>query len=76
MKNSSASVESLHQEKRVALVIGNSAYNDAPLRNPVNDAQDIAKELESVGFDVIHRENLDQVNMKRARNSCGNAPTR
>jgi hypothetical protein len=26
------------QKPRVALIIGNGAYRDAPLRNPVNDA--------------------------------------
>ena len=30
-------------EQRVALVIGNAAYKDAPLRNPVNDATDMTK---------------------------------
>ena len=30
-------------ETRVALVIGNSNYKSAPLRNPVNDAQAIAE---------------------------------
>jgi len=39
-------------EKRVALVIGNSSYNDSPLRNPVNDASDIASTLETLGFSV------------------------
>ena len=40
-------------DKRVALVIGNSAYvHAAPLPNPVNDAGDIAKALTEVGFEV------------------------
>ena len=35
-----------HAEKRVALVIGNSAYQDAPeLKNPRNDAADTAAAL-------------------------------
>ncbi len=38
---------------RVALVIGNSAYeNTGPLRNPVNDARDIGVTLENLGFTV------------------------
>ena len=53
-------------EKRVALVIGNGAYATAPLKNPVNDARDIAAALRSVGFDVIHRENIDRTEMRRA----------
>ena len=41
-------------EKRVALVVGNSAYAHAnPLPNPVNDAGDMAKALTEVGFEVI-----------------------
>ena len=41
-------------EKRVALVVGNSAYVHAnPLPNPVNDASDMAKALTEVGFEVI-----------------------
>jgi hypothetical protein len=41
-------------EKRVSLVVGNSAYVNANvLSNPVNDAGDMAKALAEVGFDVI-----------------------
>jgi hypothetical protein len=40
-------------ERRVALVIGNSAYvNAGMLRNPVNDASDLAKVLAKFGFGV------------------------
>jgi formylglycine-generating enzyme required for sulfatase activity len=40
-------------EKRVALVIGNSDYADAGrLKNPVNDAEDVAAALGRLGFDV------------------------
>ncbi len=39
--------------KRVALVVGNAAYQHAPaLANPANDAADIAKVLTAAGFDV------------------------
>jgi len=37
---------------RKALVIGNSAYKARPLANPVNDATDMAKRLEGLGFAV------------------------
>ena len=40
-------------EKRVALVIGNSNYENSPLQNPVNDAQDMSIVLRKLGFDVI-----------------------
>ena len=37
---------------RYALVIGNSAYKDKPLKNPANDARDMAQALQRLGFDV------------------------
>lgn len=38
---------------RVALVIGNGAYKSGPLRNPANDANDMARALKDCGFDVM-----------------------
>jgi uncharacterized caspase-like protein len=41
-------------DKRVALVIGNSSYQNVPkLPNPTNDARAIADLLRNAGFDVI-----------------------
>jgi uncharacterized caspase-like protein len=45
------------KDGRIALVIGNSAYKFAPLKNPVNDANSIADRLKQLGFTVILREN-------------------
>jgi tetratricopeptide (TPR) repeat protein len=46
--------EQFKDEKRYALVIGNSHYkNVAPLKNSVNDANDIAAELINSKFEVI-----------------------
>lgn len=39
-------------QKRTALVIGNSNYYSSPLRNPVNDASDMAPALGNLGFEV------------------------
>jgi hypothetical protein len=48
------SVACAFAEKRVALVIGNSAYkNVARLTNPVNDAAAVAAMLKTVGFDSV-----------------------
>lgn len=58
-------------ERRVALVIGNGAYDVGPLRNPTNDARDVAKALTQIGFEVIHKENLTQNEMKRAIRGFG-----
>ncbi len=46
------------KENRVALIVGNSAYKSAPLKNPTNDAKDMAAKLKLVGFTVIERNNL------------------
>ena len=43
---------------RVALVIGNSEYKTAKLKNPVNDSRDMANSLRGYGFNVIERSNL------------------
>ncbi len=45
---------------RVALVIGNSAYEEAPLANPANDARLMAETLRGLGFDVIELIDADQ----------------
>jgi uncharacterized caspase-like protein len=53
-------------ETRVALVMGNSTYLRQPLVNPTNDAQDVAKRLEELGFKVVLRTNATQRQMKQA----------
>jgi uncharacterized caspase-like protein len=53
--------------KRVALVLGNSAYrNVAPLANPVNDGALIAATLKDGGFDVDSRHDLSSLDTRRA----------
>ena len=53
-------------ERRVALVIGNSAYKHAgELTNPVNDATDMAAALTKVGFQVIDGMDLDKSSFDR-----------
>ncbi|HET9646424.1 MAG TPA: caspase family protein [Burkholderiaceae bacterium] len=44
-------------ERKVALVIGNSAYRVGALKNPVNDAQAMAGALRGLGFEVSLLEN-------------------
>ncbi len=55
-------------EKRVALVLGNSAYqNVARLPNPVNDSTVIAATLKNAGFDVVDsRHDLPAAETRRA----------
>lgn len=47
------------EEKRLALVIGNASYEKGVLKNPVNDAELVAKTLDSLNFDVILKKNLE-----------------
>ncbi|MDC0113378.1 caspase family protein [Burkholderiaceae bacterium] len=54
------------QGKRVALVIGNAKYKFSPLKNPVNDATDMATSLRSVGFDVIEVKDATLKQMRAA----------
>ncbi|HIJ36420.1 MAG TPA: DUF1566 domain-containing protein [Deltaproteobacteria bacterium] len=61
------------QERRTALVIGNGSYKSAPLRNPANDAQDMASALRKLGFSVIHKENAKQREMEDAIREFGNS---
>ena len=60
----------LENAKRIALVIGNADYQNAPsLDNPVNDANDITASLQQLGFEVLlgrdmkRREMLDAVHL-------------
>lgn len=50
-------------QRRVALIIGNSSYFDAPLKNPVNDADAMASALRDTGFDVTVLKNADRRKM-------------
>ena len=54
-------------ERRVALVIGNSSYANAPvLSNTVNDARDMAAALRRIGFEVVDGIDLDKRGMDQA----------
>src|SRR5450755_3923600 len=55
-------------EKRVALVLGNSAYQNVPqLTNPINDGAVVAATLKAAGFDVVDsRHDLAAAETRRA----------
>ena len=57
--------------KRNALVIGNGAYSDAPLRNPVNDADAIANALKTCGFAVTTLTDGNLKSMEEAIDAFG-----
>lgn len=51
-------------ERRVALVIGNGAYQQGSLANALNDAADIAATLRSIGFEVLYGVNQNRAQMR------------
>ena len=59
------------REARVALVIGNGAYREAPLKNPVNDAQAMAEVMKASGFAVTRLENATRSQMREAIRAFG-----
>src|SRR5450755_2938708 len=61
---SSASAE--QQEKRIALVVGDGAYANAPLATAANDAGLIAQTLQAAGFDVVGARDLDGDAMRKS----------
>ncbi len=61
-----------HAEKRIALVIGNAAYQStAELKNPKNDAIDMAAALRRLGFEVFEGRDLDKRSMERVIRQFG-----
>ena len=58
-------------EKRFALVIGNSNYSRLPLKNPQNDAKAIAAELQKTGFEVWLLLDAGKRDMKQAIRDFG-----
>ncbi|QDW36179.1 tetratricopeptide repeat protein [Bradyrhizobium sp. KBS0727] len=65
---SASIIPSFAASDRYALVIGNAKYPDAeaPLKEPINDARDVADELKRDGFNVDVGENLTGEQMRRA----------
>ena len=59
-------------KRRLALVIGNSSYKASPLKNPVNDARDMAAVLKKLGFTVLLKTDADQKTMERSIREFGN----
>src|SRR5215211_6685591 len=53
-------------ERRVALVIGNSAYQHAPsLKNSSRDARAVSETLSTLDFEVQVETNLDKIGLER-----------
>lgn len=59
------------KSRRVALVIGNAQYPQAPLANPENDARLIGATMKSLGFEVDVRYNLKSQEFRRVLRDFG-----
>ena len=53
-------------ERRIALLIGNAAYKEQPLRNAANDARAMSEQLKKLGFTVITRTDAGKAQMEDA----------
>lgn len=51
--------------RRIALVIGNANYPKGKLATPVSDAQSVSEKLQSLGFEVIVKTNLELQGMNQ-----------
>jgi formylglycine-generating enzyme required for sulfatase activity len=58
-------------QKRTALVIGNSNYQSSSLRNPVNDASDMAQALSNLGFQVTLGTDMTRKEMRLSIRAFG-----
>ena len=54
------------QEKRLALVIGNGAYEAGALQTAANDAGLVAQTLQAAGFDVVGARDLDGETLRKS----------
>ncbi|MHC2332495.1 caspase family protein [Bradyrhizobium sp. USDA 4454] len=54
------------QEKRLALVVGNGAYQAGALQTAANDAGLIAQTLQAAGFDVVGARDLDAETLRKS----------
>ncbi len=67
-RDPSGSGTPVKDQRRVALVIGNSDYKVGPLRNPAHDAEDFSAMLRTLGFAVQTKTNVNQREMEEAVN--------
>ena len=71
-KTGASGSESDYPGNRLALVIGNSKYTIAPLRNPVNDADAVSQALRDSAFQVIDIRDATLAQMRQALRQFGN----
>jgi len=70
INNKMYSIAGRSSSKKYALLIGNNNYQNLPrLENPVNDVQDIASVLKSLGYEVELKTNTTSSEMESAVNA-------
>ena len=69
--NRDLTVEEMQGESRIALLIGNGAYDNAPLKNPPNDVRAMSRALTSCGFEVIEKIDCSKKEMYSAIQDFG-----
>jgi hypothetical protein len=52
--------------RRMALLVGNADYYFAPLKNPLNDANDLGRQLDAIGFETTVLENPGYAQFRNA----------
>jgi uncharacterized caspase-like protein len=65
-QSASQTVYAQSQEKRLALVVGNGAYQKGALPTAANDAGLVAQTLQAAGFDVVGARDLDGETLRRS----------
>ncbi|MGK0289022.1 MAG: TPR repeat protein [bacterium] len=60
-----------YSKQRVALIIGNGNYKSSPLKNALNDANDMAKSLRKLGFTVMLHIDANRKQMRHAIRTFG-----
>lgn len=58
-------------QKKIALLMGNAAYESSPLKNPINDVRSMETSLKNLGFEVVKVENVGQKEMKKSIDEFG-----
>ncbi len=67
--------DEMNENRRIALVIGNSSYTKSPLLNPVNDAAAMRNTLERLGFEVHLGLDLNRLELLRLIDRFGSRLT-
>lgn len=66
-----SSASAMAEENRTALIIGNADYTESPLKNPGNDARDMADALTKIGFDTTLVVDVDRRAMGKSIREFG-----